>query len=135
MNEIGKRISKARKDADMTQECVAEKLNVTPQAVSLWETDKTVPDMYNLIDLAKLLEVSVSSLVEDRGDYVFTTSKNIYDWKHMASFIKHTALAKGSASPSRRMTARPGKNRTFPTSIIRSTWHVTVSPWASTTTP
>lgn len=95
MNEIGKRISKARKDADMTQECVAEKLNVTPQAVSLWETDKTVPDMYNLIDLAKLLEVSVSSLVEDRGDYVFTTSKNIYDWKHMASFIKHTALAKG----------------------------------------
>ena len=98
LNSIGKRIAKARKDADMTQAQVADKLNVSYQAVSLWENDKALPDMYNLLELAKLFEVSVSSLVENREDYVFTTDKNIFDWKHMATFVKHTAR-KGIATP------------------------------------
>lgn len=93
LNTIGTRIAKARKDAGMTQAKVADELKVTFQAVSLWENDKAVPDVYNLLELAKLLEVSVSSLVEDRGDYAFKTHKKIFDWNHMASFVKHTAKA------------------------------------------
>ena len=92
---IGSRIAKARKDCGMTQADVAEKLNVTFQAVSLWERDMAVPDTYNLIELAKVLGVSVSSIVEDRDGVSFKTSKKIFDWRHMASFIKHTARAKG----------------------------------------
>ena len=92
---IGERIAKARKDAGMTQAAVADRLNITYQAVSLWETDKAVPDMYNLLALAELFEVSVSSLVEDRKDYDFMTDKNLFDWKHMEVFVKHTARAKG----------------------------------------
>ena len=92
-NKIGQRIAKARKDAGLTQAEVADKLNISYQAVSLWENEKAIPDIYNLLELAKLLEVSVSSLVEDRGDYTFTTRKNIFEWDHMATFVKHTAKA------------------------------------------
>ena len=90
---IGSRIAKARKDKSMTQAEVAEKLNVSFQAVSSWERDEFIPEAWNLIELAKVLDVSVSSLVEDRNGTTFKTTKNIYDWKHMFTFIKATAKA------------------------------------------
>ena len=96
MNEydtIGKRIAKARKDAGMTQSEVAKELNVSFQAVSSWERDEFVPETFNLIELAKVLKVSVSSLVENRDECVFQTQKEIFEWEHMASFVKHTARA------------------------------------------
>ena len=92
-NKIGSRIARARKDAGLTQAQVADELNISYQAVSLWENEKAIPDIYNLLELAKLLEVSVSSLVEDRGDYVFTTNKTFFEWDHMATFVKHAAKA------------------------------------------
>lgn len=56
---IGQRISKLRKDNGFSQEYVAEKLDVSRQAVSKWETDSSAPDTYNLIALAELFDVSV----------------------------------------------------------------------------
>ena len=94
VDTIGGRIAEARKALGYTQADVAEKMNVTFQAVSSWERDEFVPDTYNLIELAKVLNVSVSSLVENRGDYVFKTTDRIFDYKHMYSFVKHTAKAK-----------------------------------------
>ena len=92
---IGARIARARRDMGLRQSDVADRLGVTFQAVSLWERDEAIPDTWNLIELAKVLGVSVSSLVEQRGDHTFATRKNIYDWEHMASFVRHTARAKG----------------------------------------
>ena len=67
---IGQRISKLRKDNGFSQEYVAEKLDVSRQAVSKWETDRSAPDTYNLIALAKLYDVSVEYIAigkqEDR---------------------------------------------------------------------
>lgn len=91
----GERMAKARKDAGLTQAEVADKLDVSFQAVSLWERGESAPETDNLIKLAKLLKVSVSSLVEDRGDCVFSTTKKIFEWTHMVSFIRHTARAHG----------------------------------------
>ena len=76
-----------------TAQKVAEKLNVSFQAVSSWERDEFIPEAWNLIELAKVLDVSVSSLVEDRNGTTFKTAKNIYDWKHMFTFVKATAKA------------------------------------------
>ena len=61
---LGRRIAKARKAAGLSQAQLAEELNVSFQAVSLWENDKTLPDTANLIQAAKVLGVSVSSLSE-----------------------------------------------------------------------
>ena len=56
---IGQRIGKLRKEKGFSQEYVAERLDVSRQAVSKWETDNSAPDTYNLIALAELFDVSV----------------------------------------------------------------------------
>jgi len=49
----------------MTQEFVAEKLGVSRQAVSKWESGKSDPSTANLIALAKLYGISVEELIKN----------------------------------------------------------------------
>lgn len=63
MNDVGKNIKKFRKERNMTQDVLAEKMNVTRQAVSNWETAKTEPDVDTLTRLADVLEVSVEEMI------------------------------------------------------------------------
>ena len=93
-DSIGKRIANARKAAGLSQAQVAEHLDVSFQAVSSWERDQTSPDVSNIIGLAKLLNVSVSSLVEERG-HNFKTQDKIFEWEHMKSFVKRFARQNG----------------------------------------
>lgn len=59
---IGQRISDLRRKYSYSQEYVAEKLDVSRQAVSKWEQDQAAPDTYNLIVLAELFHVTVEYL-------------------------------------------------------------------------
>lgn len=59
---IGERIAKCRKEKNLSQEYIAEQLEVSRQAVSKWETNQTEPDTGNLIKLARLFGVSVEYL-------------------------------------------------------------------------
>lgn len=67
MSTIGQRISELRKSSSFSQEYVAEKLNVSRQAVSKWEQDLSAPDTYNLIALAKLFDVSVEYIATGKS--------------------------------------------------------------------
>jgi len=67
MSTIGQRISELRKSSSFSQEYVAEKLNVSRQAVSKWEQDLSAPDTYNLIALAELFDVSVEYLATGKS--------------------------------------------------------------------
>ena len=60
---MGKRISTLRKRAGLTQEQLADRLGVTPQAVSKWENDQCCPDMSILPELANVLGVSCDVLL------------------------------------------------------------------------
>lgn len=55
---VGEKIRSARKAKRLTQQDVAEKLDVSRQAVAKWESDLTLPNSANLIALGELLEVS-----------------------------------------------------------------------------
>ncbi len=59
---LANRISRLRKEKKLSQEFVADSLNVSRQAVSKWENGLSSPDTDNLIALAKLLEVGVDYL-------------------------------------------------------------------------
>lgn len=64
MNEtLGKRIAQHRKEQSLTQENLAERLGISSQAVSKWETDQTCPDILLLPQLSNLLGVSVDLLL------------------------------------------------------------------------
>lgn len=60
---MGNRVGMLRRQKGMKQEELAEKLGVTPQAVSKWENDQTCPDIGLLPKLARILGVSVDELL------------------------------------------------------------------------
>lgn len=60
---VGAYISELRRDADMTQAEMANRLNVTHQAVSKWENGLALPDVQTLVDLAQLFGVSVDRIL------------------------------------------------------------------------
>lgn len=62
-NRIGSRIAKSRKSKNLTQEALAALLNISPQAVSKWENDTTLPDVLTLAKIADITETSLDSLV------------------------------------------------------------------------
>lgn len=63
MRQIGKNIKHHRRSQGMTQDQLAEKLNVTRQAVSNWETGKTQPSIETLTALGEHFGISVEELV------------------------------------------------------------------------
>lgn len=64
---LGKRIANLRKEKGYTQEGLAEKLGVSPQAVSKWENDQTCPDISILPLLAEMLGVSIDELLTGKS--------------------------------------------------------------------
>ncbi|MBO5256979.1 MAG: helix-turn-helix transcriptional regulator, partial [Clostridia bacterium] len=60
---FGEIIRKLRRDADLTQERLAEILSISPQAVSRWETDMAMPDVSLLPALANLFDVTTDYLL------------------------------------------------------------------------
>ncbi|MDD7735274.1 MAG: helix-turn-helix transcriptional regulator [Bacillales bacterium] len=64
MNEtFGQRLARLRKEKGFTQEDIADKINISPQAVSKWENDISSPDIQTLIKLSDIFEVSLDDLL------------------------------------------------------------------------
>ena len=63
---IGEKLSKLRKENGISQEELAEKLNISRQAISKWENNESLPDTENLITIAKLFNVSIDFLVGNK---------------------------------------------------------------------
>lgn len=61
--KIGKFIADQRKANNLTQSTLAEKLGVTDRAVSKWENGKCLPDASIMLDLCKILKITVNDLL------------------------------------------------------------------------
>lgn len=61
---LGKIITKLRKEQNMTQLELANKLNITDKAVSKWERGLSYPDITSISKLAKILNVETSYLID-----------------------------------------------------------------------
>ena len=64
--EIGKQIKKYRKEMELSQEELAEKIFVSRQTISNWENNKNYPDVKSLLLLSSLFNVSLDILI--KGD-------------------------------------------------------------------
>ena len=94
--QIGERIQKLRKKRGLTQAALAERLFVTPQAVSQWERGITIPDTDKLADIAGVLHTTVSKLTggETTGqDWIIADS--LFSPEHMYSRIAVTSELEG----------------------------------------
>ena len=61
--KIGKFIAECRKEKSFTQFQLAEMLNITDRAVSKWETGRSMPDVSIMLELCKVLNISVNELL------------------------------------------------------------------------
>ena len=65
MQQIGRKISALRKERDMTQNELADKLGVSYQAVSSWERGLTMPDISKLPDISQVLNTPIDDLLDN----------------------------------------------------------------------
>ena len=63
MESIGNRIGRLRRQANMTQEALAEELGISSQAVSKWENDLSCPDISLLAELSRILGTTADELL------------------------------------------------------------------------
>ena len=79
---LNEQISRLRKEKKLTQEELAEKCNVSRQAVAKWEGNESVPDLSNIICLADIFNVSLDYLIKGESE------KKKMDVKSAEKFIE-----------------------------------------------
>ena len=81
--KIGKFISKLRKEKNMTQEQLAEKLGVSNKSISRWENGTTMPDLSLMKPLCKELGITINELISgekiDKKEYQDKLEENIFN--------------------------------------------------------
>lgn len=89
--ELGAQIKKYRGGLGLSQEELAERIYVSRQSISNWETGRTYPDLKSLLMLGEVFGVSLDSLV--KGD--IETMKNEIDSQELAEFNRDSAMYTG----------------------------------------
>ena len=71
-----------RKQAGMSQEQLAEKLGVSRQAVTKWETGAGIPDIENIMAISMLFDISIDDLLSNERD-----SKKVVETEYLYESI------------------------------------------------
>ncbi len=83
--KIGKFIAQCRKNKNMTQAELAEKLNITDRAISKWETGKGMPDSSIMLELCNELDITVNELLSgeeiEMNNYNKIAEENLLEFK------------------------------------------------------
>ena len=92
MNQIsiGSFITKKRKEKNMTQETLADRLGVSNKTISKWETGKCMPDYSVIEPLCKELDITVAELLD--GEEKANNSIRVYDDLQVLDLIKRTQV-------------------------------------------
>lgn len=76
--QFGDRLKQKRKIKELTQDEVAEKLNVSRQTISSWENEKSYPDIKSLIALSNIYDISLDTMLkEDSGMKEFIEKNDV----------------------------------------------------------
>ncbi len=68
-NEVSSRLSYLRKTHNLSQEDLAQKLNISRQAVSNWERGKSEPDMSTILQLSEIYSINIDELLKNNTVY------------------------------------------------------------------
>jgi len=73
---IGEKIKLLRTEKGITQEALAENLNVSRSAIAKWETNSGVPEVSNLKIISKLFDISIDELIDDTKKIKITETRD-----------------------------------------------------------
>lgn len=102
------KLQKLRKDKGLSQEALAELVNVSRQAVAKWELGSSYPDIDNLITLSEIFKVSIDKLLKPSDECSLNTdnTSELESSELLIKFLcrakKATYAGKGPKSPSSR---------------------------------
>ena len=99
MSDFGKRLKELRTQHHLSQEELAKKLGVTPQAVSKWEHGRSVPDFAAIVPMAKLFHITTDRLLGYEGPR--------QDWEYRWQL----AMMSGDPAEARRIAAEAQKGQ------------------------
>lgn len=85
---IGRFIAKKRKEQNLTQEQLAERLGVSNKTISKWETGKCMPDYTVIKSLCEELQVTVSELMD--AEEMEEKSVRVYDDDQILDLLRRT---------------------------------------------
>ena len=68
---LGNKILELRKKSNLSQEQLAEKMNVTRQTISKWELNETAPDIKQAKELSKIFKISLDELTDNDMSNLF----------------------------------------------------------------
>lgn len=89
--KIGRFIAECRKNKNLTQAQLAEKLNITDRAVSKWETGRAMPDSSIMLALCDVLSITVNDLL--CGEVITVDNYNRETEKNLLEMIKQKEQA------------------------------------------
>lgn len=70
MIKVSKNIKQFRKQKGLTQEALADKMNITRQAISNWENNRTQPDVESLEKLSEIFEVRIEEIIYGKNKFI-----------------------------------------------------------------
>ncbi len=76
---FGEKLKSLRIKHELSQENLAEKLNVSRQAITKWETQNSMPDIENLKSIATIFDVTTDSLIYDEEE--IETTDDSFCWQ------------------------------------------------------
>jgi len=85
---MGKNIAEFRKRKGFTQEELGQKLGVTNQAVSKWESETSMPDVMMLPRIANALDVTLDDLFAEQTPPLTQTESHVFDMNAVHNFAK-----------------------------------------------
>lgn len=77
--KLSEKLKRYRKIFDLSQEQLAEKLNVSRQVVTKWESESGIPEVSNLKAIANLFDVSIDYLLDDEKTIEYPVLKENYE--------------------------------------------------------
>lgn len=76
---LGQKLKEIRKKFGLSQEQLAEIINVSRQAITKWETDAGLPDTENLKELSRIFEISIDYLLDNNNELPLLVMKKKLD--------------------------------------------------------
>lgn len=83
------KLKKLRKTQNLTQEQLAEKLNVSRQAITKWETSDGTPDIENLKQISNFFNISIDELIKEENLELKSNKKYTYTEEFEIDHSKH----------------------------------------------
>lgn len=83
----GEFLAQLRKEKGLTQQAVADALNLTNKTISKWERNEGMPDVHTLVDIADLFGVTVDEIL--RGERTYSTQNKIKYEELVLEKLKH----------------------------------------------